>query len=231
MKKRDFQTIDRDQGRSPVGSGTVLALALLLMAVPIQSQNLNPGIVPPQAHAHGMTYAEWSARWWQWFLSLPSTSNPVADCSVGQLGSVWFLVGVPGPTTINCTVPNGKALLFPIINTECSNLESPPFFGATEADRRVCARSIVDGAADLAVTVDGRSIQNLTNYRFSSPNFMFTSPPSSLSGVPAGSGESVGDGFYLMLVPLSTGTHIIHFTGSFPAFSFTIDTTYNLTVR
>ena len=218
------------RNRSARGVASVLALALLLV-IAAQAQNSNPGVIPPQAQAHGMTYAEWTARWWQWFFSFTATTNPVADCSVGQLGSVWFLVGVPGPTTINCSVPPGKTLFFPIINVECSNVEDPPFFGATEAARRACAKSIVDGAANLAVTVDGTSIQNVANYRFSSPNFHFVSPPNSFSGVPAGAGESVGDGYYLMLVPFSKGSHTIHFTGSFPAFAFTIDTTYQLTVN
>ena len=134
------------RNRSARGVASALALALLLV-IAAQAQNSNPGVIPPQAQAHGMTYAEWTARWWQWFFSFTATTNPVADCSVGQLGSVWFLVGVPGPTTINCSVPPGKALFFPVINVECSNVEDPPFFGATEAARRACAKSIVDGAA------------------------------------------------------------------------------------
>jgi hypothetical protein len=40
----------------------------------------------------------------------------------------------------------------------------------------------------------------------------------------------VADGFYLMLAPLRTGSHVIHFHGSFPAFAFTLDITYNLRV-
>ena len=26
----------------------------------------NPGILPPNSHAFGASYSEWSARWWQW---------------------------------------------------------------------------------------------------------------------------------------------------------------------
>jgi hypothetical protein len=35
----------------------------------------------------------------------------------------------------------------------------------------------------------------------------------------------------LMLAPLSDGKHSLHFTGTFPQFNFTINVTYNLTVR
>lgn len=196
------------------------------------NQNSNPRVVPPGASPYGNTYAQWSALWWRWFISLPLTNNPVAgaDCSAGQVGAVWFLVGVPGSTTIDCAIPAGKGLFFPIINTECSDLESPPFFGATEADRRACAKTIVDGAAGLAVTIDGEVLRNLESYRASSPNFTFVAPDNNVLGVSAGTGQSVGDGFYLMLAPLSAGRHTVNFTGSFPAFSFTIETTYILTV-
>jgi len=103
----------------------------LLGAVPVAfAKNPNPGVIPPQAKAHGMTYGEWSAKWWQWAVSLPLDHNPLADtadCSTGQLGSVWFLGGsfVSSTEERDCTVPPGKALFFPIINVECSTLEAP----------------------------------------------------------------------------------------------------------
>jgi hypothetical protein len=39
---------------------------------------------------------------------------------------------------------------------------------------------------------------------------------------------AVADGFYLMLQPLSRGTHVVNFGGT--AFGSTLDVTYNLTV-
>jgi hypothetical protein len=207
----------------------MIGLVLCLTA----AANSNPGIAPPNSSSHGQTYAEWNALWWRWFISLPLDKNPSygADCSNGQLGSVWFLAAPGGTTaTVNCNVPNGKALFFPVINTECSNLESAPFFGATEADRRACAKKIMDGATGLSATIDGVPVQDLNSYRSSSPNFSFVAPDNNVLFVPAGSGQSVGDGVYLLLNPMSTGKHTIHITGMFPAFSFFIDTTFNITV-
>jgi hypothetical protein len=44
--------------------------------------------------------------------------------------------------------------------------------------------------------------------------------------------EAVGDGFYLMLRPLSTGSHSVNFGGTFgPPLNFPLDVTYNLTVE
>ena len=217
---------------------TCVCLAFLLRLAAIspalaQGNNSNPGVLPPNSSPHGHTYGEWNALWWRWFISLPLDNNPAtgADCSTGQVGSVWFLIGLPGPTTINCTVPPGKTLVLPIINIECSNLEPPPFFGATPADRAACAAAITNTAVNLSATIDGVPVHNLTSYRSPSPNFTFAAPPNNVLGVPGGAGESVADGFYLVLVPFSPGTHVIHIAGAFLNPAFAIDTTINLTVR
>jgi hypothetical protein len=70
-----------------------------------------------------------SAEWQQWALSIPTPENPQIDTIggkgvVGQRGSIWFLAGVFGPLvgpggTANrtCSVPEGKVLYFPVINS------------------------------------------------------------------------------------------------------------------
>jgi hypothetical protein len=202
--------------------------------------NLNPGVIPPKGAPYGMTYGEWSARWWQWAIGLPSDHNPLtdtADCSAGQLGPVWFLGGAFYPASStdfrHCNVPAGKALFIPIIDTECSNLEPPPWFGATEEERRACAKVNMDPPAvepaNLFAEVDGVPVQNLTAYRVVSPNFYFTAPDLNVLGVPGGSGESVGDGYFLLLAPLSAGPHTIHFGGIFTDWS--LDLTYYINVK
>ena len=109
----------------------------------VYAANRNPGVIPPNAKAYGMTYGEWSAKWWQWAFSLPVDQNPFFDeggnCTNGangQFGPVWFLTGVinvSGTAVRDCTVPAGKALFFPIINAEDATLES----GLTGEDLRI----------------------------------------------------------------------------------------------
>lgn len=202
------------------------------------AQNPNPGVIPSNAKAYGMTYGEWSAKWWQWAFSLPVDQNPFFDeegeCSNGangQLGPVWFLTGVinvSGTAERDCTVPAGKALFFPIINVECSTLEVPPFHGDNEAELRACAMGFHFG--DVFAEIDGVAVQNLVSYLKDSPLFTFTVPPDNVLGVDPGTGQSVSNGYYLMLAPLSVGEHNIHFGGTFTDFDFTLDITYNLTV-
>src|SRR5262249_5180929 len=84
--------------------------------------NPNPGVLPPQSNAHGMSYAQWGDRWWLWNYSIPLPFNPVQDTTgayagVGQSGPVWFLAGTSGGNVVRTiVVPPGKSLFFPIVN-------------------------------------------------------------------------------------------------------------------
>jgi hypothetical protein len=236
----------------------LLGLTVAVPGVPgAFAKNPNPGVLPPQSHAFGMTYGEWSAAWWQWAFSLPTDHHPLfdtADCSAGQSGKVFFLGGtfvttmnpsgtIVGVANRNCTVPAGKALFFPIINTECSTLEGN---GTTDAALRECAEFFQDHAIDLEGTIDGVPLQNLESYRVQSPLFTYGPLPNKnvlqSFGVNAPAGATspaVADGVYLLLAPLSVGNHTLHFSGdqSFSIaagdpfdFEFELDVTYNLTV-
>lgn len=195
-------------------------------------------VLPPASMPYGMSYGEWSALWWQWALGISVSNHPLLDlggCEVGQSGPVWFLGGAftGTATTRECTAPSGKAIFFPILNAECSTVEAPPFYGGNEEELRSCAIAFMDYTdfGSLRASVDGQEIANLNGYRFTSPMFDFTLPADNLMGLPAGTaGSSVSDGVWLMLTPLSAGRHTIHFEGSIPAFAFTLDVTYQLTV-
>jgi hypothetical protein len=140
-------------------------------------------------------------------------------------------------------VPAGTALFFPIINAECSSIPGDNSGDTSEAGLRGCANSLANliDTSSLSATLDGVPLTGLSQYRVQSPlfpigplpgpsdnnlGFFFTANPT-----PAGTtGTSVSDGFYLMLHPLSTGQHVLHFHGEIPAFSFVVDMTYFLTV-
>jgi len=193
-------------------------------------------IVSPTTKAYGKFYPQWEVAWWQWAISIPSDSHPLtdtADCSVGQSGSVWFLGGsfVSGSAERNCTVPADKALFFPILNTECSTVEPDPFHGDNEAELRACAQSFIDPVAGLFLEIDGVPVGNLSQYRVLSPMFSFAAPdPNVLFVQGPVSGQSVGDGYYILLAPLHKGQHTLHFGGTFTQYDFTLDITYHLTV-
>lgn len=215
------------QGASQKYRRSLLAVVAAVFAVALLPaislcRNPNPGVLPPNSDAFGMTYGEWSARWWQWAVSLPVNANPLfdtADCNAGQLGKVWFLGGsfTGSPADRTCNVPAGKALFFPIIDADCSSVEPAPFFGADAEARHICAAGFVDEALDLGVDslsadIDGVSVQDLPKYRAPSPDFDFTAPDNNLLIGAATSGKMAADGIYLLLAPLSAGEHTIHFS-------------------
>ncbi len=219
----------------------VLVLGLTMPTSTPQAQSGgNPGVIPPNARPYGLTYAQWSAKWFQWGLSLPVAGHPFNGCpsppDAGQSGPVWFLAG--GPTECAITVPVGKAVFFPLVTAECSDLEG---LGGTEADQRACANFFADHivVSSLFCEIDGVPVNNLARYRFASPQFNFTAPTPWVFGAVGGTGTSVGDGYYLMLHPLSKGDHTIRFGGAFHFsvaegdpfdLDFGIDTTYHLTI-
>ncbi len=235
----------------------LVGVTVLLMLLPatVSAGNPNPGVLPPNSHPYGKNYAQWSARWWQWAMSIPYSSNPIfdqtgADCSLKQSGSVWFLAGGSanaGALTRTCTIPSGKAVLFPIINL-LNDYPCPPQFNFEPAPGQSLQDFLTNGNSSwpsitqylepvtgLAVTVDGVPLQNLSNYRVTSGLFTFTGDPSltstfdpCITGMPE---HGVSYGYWIMLAPLSVGNHSLHFHAEAQGmYAFTLDVTYALTV-
>jgi len=167
---------------------------------------------------YNLTYGEWTARWWQWGYSIPKNINPAYDnagknCAQRQNGPVWFLAGTFGHSVNRaCTIPTGKAILFPILNSECSFAEFPKI--ETLSELRTCAKSIQDQVIMLNASIDGVPILNLEKYRIQSPVFNFTLPQNNIIGMPANTTtEAIADGNWVFLKPLSPGIHKLIFKG------------------
>jgi hypothetical protein len=207
-----------------------------------------PVVLPPDGHPLGKTYAGWSAAWWKFNLEQPATHNPIldttgADCANGQSGPVFFLDGAFGGGTLtrNCAVPSGKALFFPVVNCENDNTQpvGTPRTTLTADQLRAFCQTNMANAHDLSASLDGQDIPGLdapSKYRVASPPFSVVVPEDSIYthfGLAVTPGETitpaVSDGFWLMLAPLTAGSHVVHFhaqIGTDPA----LDVTYNLTI-
>ncbi len=233
----------------------ILSFALVVTSAQGQTQagatattaSANVLVFPPGSFVFGRTYAEWAEQWYQWWDLIPVPSNPSFDstghnCNINQSQPVFFLAGdgtfSASGVTRACTVPSNTPLFFPMITAECSNVEAPPFFGRTDADRLECARMAIDGVAPVTVvvTVDGHSVPALRDFRTASPPFNFTTPSqNNVLGLPGvTSGRSEADGYWAMLTPLKPGKHVLHFEAAISAGPFTgtiQNVTYNLTVH
>lgn len=232
-----------------------LLLAALVVAGPAVAKNPKPAVVPVDEKAYGRTYAEWSARHWQWLFSLPVDKHPLfdtADCGEGQTGPVWFLGGtfasteivpgvVVGQVTRECTIPAGKALFFPLVDVETSTIEGN---GETEEELRAQAGFFADfiNPDSLFCEIDGVAVPNLADFRVQSPLFTFGPLPAdnilASFGYDAPKGAtslSVSDGVFVMVEPLPVGKHTIHFGGELDLSPiggsvFKQDITYHITV-
>ena len=207
-------------------------------------------MVPVHQSAFGHSYAQWSARWWQWSYSLPTTHHPLFDtagCDAGQSGKVWFLGGtftlfqqgndVVGQAERTCDVPAGKALFFPILNSEWDNVCPPVDPPLKVPQLRKSAADSLAQAQGLAATIDGHEVVHLVNFRVQSPRFAVKIPDDNVwksFGRPCDTIKAgryapvVADGWYLLVRPLSHGSHTIHFEGGVPGFR--LDITYHLNV-
>jgi hypothetical protein len=167
-----------------------------------------------------LSYGEWSAKWWQWVLSIPKETNPATDttgkdCAQNQEGPVWFLAGtvdsLPSAER-ECAVPAGRAILVPIITSEKSYAEFPDL--KSESDLRTRAREAIDRVKNVEVAIDGIPVENIEEYRVQSPVFNLAYVENNALGVEPSTSQAVSDGYFIILEPLQPGLYNIRFAGA-----------------
>jgi len=190
----------------------------------------NPGVLPPNATPFDLSYPEWHVACFDWAVSMPEATNPMLnaddpgdqataerpvwigpyDASAGQSGHVWFLAGTYRNGWVverEATIPAGTPLCIPLQN---SLLLGWPPIPAAEAWMRTYLDLVMDTAV-VSCEIDGVPLNNLERYRHQSPAVPVVVGEDNLLGVPPGQyGMVVDDGYYLVLAPLSVGTHTIH---------------------
>ena len=84
---------------------------------------------------------------------------------------------------------------------------------------RDCAKCWADHIvpSSLKATVDGQPLQAPVRYRAASPLYSFEYPADNIFAIPdgPGTGQSVADGYWIYLHPLSKGDHTVSFSGDF----------------
>lgn len=205
----------------------------------------NLGIWKPDQKPYGKTYGEWVGAFWKYALEFPLEGHPFLDTpqydfAARQSGKAWFWSAPDGgPLTRKVSMPEGTALFLTIRDAEVSSLEEGPFFGETEEEQREQVNYLVDHVVDVFVEIDGVPVKDLAAFRFSSPQVEVDAPSPFIFGEVGGKGTTVGDGYFLMLKPLSPGKHVIHYGGTFhfgpgeldPSLDFEIDLPKDVTIE
>ena len=156
----------------------------------------------------GITFEEWSARWWQWLLSIPKSYSPVMDFT-GQFAAmaqpysnVFFLCqtieGVPVQPIRKISIKRGNCIFMPILNWISNFYEH----GSTEQELIGIAKQKMDVIGNIDVTSNGEKINGLKDYRFASTFFQVDLPRDNILDLPSGEARFVSDGYWLFTLPI-----------------------------
>lgn len=183
------------------------------------------------AHPFNLPYSNWTENWWKWTYSIPWEKNPSYDnsgihCAENQEGPVWFLTSsFEHPTNRTCELPSNTAILTTLLNSECSFAEFKSL--KTEQQLRECAKDIQDAVTGGQASLDGRDIPKNLMYRVQTDIFNFTLPVNNILNLTAQTTQSVADGTWLFLKPLSPGIHVLKIKGEINSTTFENSTDVN----
>ena len=191
--------------------------------MPIEQVSQLVNFFAADSRPYGLTYGQWTVKWWRWFLSTPKSISAVFDES-GKFASVnqptehvWFLAGKVANESRDlpnrsCKIPSSRSILFPIINCEVNPLECPELtkdtdlleYVNTDEDKIVAKHCIVNGKI-----IPGQRMK-------SDPEiFEVHIDEDNAYGVPGGGNTfAAADGYWVFLKPLPLGEHTISFRGS-----------------
>ncbi|MFD6417225.1 hypothetical protein [Streptomyces sp. NPDC060194] len=147
---------------------------------------------------------EMAGRWWKWALSAPEERSPVRDETGEHAGwrqpaDVWFLAGTyGGRVERRCTIPAGRPLFFPVLNTQHTREYAP----TPQSMRIAQASAHLNGVALPLEDYVGTFRYPLLTSRFAT-------------------------GRWGTVAPLSPGSYVLEIRGRSTS-GFCVDTTYHL---
>lgn len=197
----------------------ILFAATILLATKTHALTFEDIMVHPSESVAGSPLDEYANTWWQWAYTMPNEVSPVRDttgkyCHVGQQGEVWFLAGGYGTSKIKrkCEIPAGKHIFFPVINMvywprhEGSiSCESVKRSAALNNDELISIEVELDSIKALdpsktrVASKDCFNLLGLVPKEYNPPNVY----------------PAATDGYWVMLKPLSKGTHTLKFNAMY----------------
>jgi hypothetical protein len=154
-------------------------------------------------------------------LELPLDVNPAGGADVclsaGHKHKVLLLWTNREPAPPVCNVKPGTPVFFYALGGECSDVEAPPFFGATEEQQRQCTLDFLhDTPFDaILVSIDGGPPVNIGLDRFvaiSEQGTVDLPDPNVLEVAGNRQATFVAAGYVALVRPLPPGTHTITVT-------------------
>ena len=178
-------------------------------------------ILERNSNRYGLSYEEWTQKWWQWILSIPASKNPLNDstgenASQKQYGPVFFLAGASeaNPKVVRNIKLMKKTILFPIYNE--LRFDNRSF----ESDVPKMSVGINDSINRIELTEN-----DLRRYKVRTETFSVNVIPENVFQSEPGEKNASSYGYWLIII-LKEGTYRIRVEAD--KGSFASDVTYNL---
>ena len=164
-------------------------------------------VVPPNGTLADHTYSQWNVKWWKLRFAKPVNASP---CQ--QENGVEVLIGIEQHERATCRIPAGRPVYDTGPGSECSNIEDPPFYGATATSRKRCAKRN-DRVRSYSLKLDGRRIRvgdpDSGPFVNATPDFQFTLAKNNILGSDKPGGRSSAYGLGVGFRHLAAGPHLI----------------------
>jgi hypothetical protein len=169
---------------------------------------LNQSIFPVDSKPYGVTYAEWSEKWWQWLLKIPRSISPLEDMTgknayVHQIEPyVFFLCqtneGIKEQPERRIRIPRGRSIFMPILNWISNFYED----GRTEEELTETAKKRMNGITNMYFEFGRDNITGLEKYRVLSRFFDVELPEDNILDLPPGRTRVISDGYWVFTQPI-----------------------------
>jgi hypothetical protein len=200
----------------------VLAAVCVLACSPAQAARNDSGIADASKRVAGFTAGQLLGEEWRQVLELPLDANPANNTgnnclSAGHKQKVLILwtTREPDPAPV-CNVKPGTPVFFYALGGECSAVEPPPFFGATEAEQRQCVLDFLAATPfdAILVSIDGGPPVNIGVDRFIAVSEQGTAnlPHPNILSAAEDSTTFVAGAYAALVRPLRPGSHTITVT-------------------
>jgi hypothetical protein len=170
--------------------------------------------------ATGKSIAYWGARWWQWAFEHPEVLGDTTG-EFGHLGNVggpvFFALGSGGdPVRASYKVPGDQYILLPVA-TYIWTFFDP--CAEINCARYIVNHNFIGGITHVDVRIDGTRVSNMRAHLVKVGEhplvFKVDAGPMQQDGY-GGILDAVQGGYWLMLEPLSRGTHEISMLTTVP---------------
>jgi hypothetical protein len=193
-------------------------------------------LFPVNSRPYGLTYAQWTMKWWSWLLKIPIQNSPVFD-ETGRNAyldqddpHVFFLCQTYGQNRSNPSrhvlVQKGQSLFMPLINW----ISIAPEDGQTDNDLILKAQSKMNSISDLTMIVNGDQFTaDFSQYRVQSKPFYVDVPKENILTLQPGTKKIVSDGYWILTESIIKSMQLTTF-GSCSAGLTKIGVNYDITI-